>query len=102
MASNIKFKSSNVDTTRNSVKESFAELGTIVKEMETKKSELSKIWSSDEATDFSSKLDNLHDMITKFNTKYDNFMSLLDQVYAAYEVDNTNFVLTINSLKDSE
>jgi hypothetical protein len=29
-------------------------------------------------------------------------MSLLDQVYAAYEVDNTNFVLTINSLKDSE
>ena len=98
----IVFKSSEVDTTRNSVKQSFTELSSKVKEMQTKKDELSQFWSSDEADDFSQKLDNLHDMITKFNTKYDKYMNLLDQVYTTYELDTQNFLITINSLKDSE
>ncbi len=98
----IIFKSGEVNATKASVKQSFAELSDKVKEMETKKEELSKFWSSDEADDFANRLDNLHDMITKFNAKYDKYMNLLDQVYTTYEVDNQNFLATINSLKDSE
>lgn len=98
----IIFKSNEVNATKTSVKQSFTELSNKVEEMKNKKDELSQFWSSDEADDFAAKLDNLHDMITKFNAKYDKYMNLLDQVYTTYEVDNQNFLITINSLKDSE
>ena len=98
MGNNVNFNSAKVKSTQSSVKASFAALEGIVTEMKTKKSKLSTFWSSQEAQDFSDKLDNLHDMITKFNKKYADYMSAIDQVYTAYEIDNANFVLTINSM----
>ena len=100
--SSINFNSAQVNSTKQSVSAAFEALETVVRDMETKKKELSTFWSSQEANDFSQKLDNLHDMITKFNTKYADYMSVIDQVYTAYEIDNANFVLSINALKGNE
>ena len=98
---NINFNSSSIDSTRASVKTSFQDLQAVITEMENRKRNLSKFWSSTEADDFITKLDNLSDMITKFNAKYEKYMSLLDQVYSAYKTDNTIFVAAINSLKNN-
>ncbi len=95
---NINFSSASVDATKTSVKTSFENLQKVINDMEAEKKKLSTFWSSTEADDFVTKLDNLSDMITKFNAKYEKYMSLLDQVYNAYKTDNTNFVAAINSL----
>ncbi len=98
----IRFKSSDVKTTIEGLTETYNSITTIIDKINEEKDLIPSYWSAKEATEFKNKVDEVSVMLGDFNTKYDGFLTLLNDIISVYEKANSDFIATINSLKNSE
>lgn len=82
----VYFNPTEVAAVISKVKASYKNLETKVNDMVTKTSSenINGFWTSKEQEKFSSGVEKLNGMITEFNKKYNNFLTLIDSVVLTY------------------
>ncbi len=88
----IYYDRNSVKSTVESLKSEYDQLIEKVKEMNQKKAQLTSFWDATEAERFSEQLDNVSNMLTEFQGKYDNYLKLIDSVTESYQKDEDEFV----------
>ena len=76
----------------------FQSISDKIKEINRETAKLSLFWSSAEATKFSTDMSEIEGNLAKFETKYGNYITLLDTALSSYMTDNSNIIESINKI----
>lgn len=91
----VSFKAEEVKSILTQVEAAYDGLAAKVKEMSEKTTTIDSFWTSDEQVKFVAGVNNVNDMISKFNTKYDAFIALINSVMTTYGNDKASILAAL-------
>lgn len=92
----VSFSTDGVQEVLSKVDATYKNLETEISNMSKKTSSVNSFWSSKEQEKFSEATNNLDDMVKKFNTKYGDFIVLINSVVQTYGQEREIILAALN------